>query len=113
MDRRNDQLTVCRDCGEEFDPRGKIKRGYIDQCNQCSAGDVPKYLGRPGATAKGANIEIFRTNLKSVGAVINKERASGFSASLSFANGLELELTDREFKAPKRGKHRKKGGNLQ
>lgn len=78
------KLIKCRDCGEKFDPHKKVKRGYIDQCNKCSKKDIEKYLGRPGATSKGANIEIFRTNLKFVRSILNKERGTGFGASLIF-----------------------------
>jgi hypothetical protein len=81
-------MVTCRDCGKEFDPdikKKSYKGGYFNQCLVCSigSGDADqKYLGRPGATAKGANIEIFRTHLEMVRSVIKQEGRVGFTANL-------------------------------
>ncbi len=37
MNRSNGSLTVCRFCGNEFDPNHVYHRlGYIDQCGDCA-----------------------------------------------------------------------------
>jgi len=78
---------TCRTCGEMFDPEGKLPGGYTDQCNQCSAADrETRYVGRAGAVHKGANIEIFRTNLVTVKAVLRRESVVGPTANLSLGN---------------------------
>jgi hypothetical protein len=85
-------MKICRDCGLEFDPDHKrtiCKSGYIDQCAKCSVGSMDadiKYVGRPGATLKGANIEIFRENLGFVKQVIKGENSRGFTANLSLGS---------------------------
>lgn len=97
------ELLKCRSCGKEFDPDAKrklIKAGYRDQCAECSAvsGDHQrKFLGRPGATAKGANITIFRTSLDFVRHVLRLENKRGRTANLDFKSvvresGKEDEL---------------------
>jgi hypothetical protein len=88
---------TCRDCGRSFDPDVKArthKGGYRNQCLSCSvaSGDADqKYLGRPGATAKGANIEIFRTNLETVKAVIQQEGRVGFTANLGLGSPAAVQ----------------------
>jgi hypothetical protein len=85
-------IKICRDCGREFDTENKktiCKAGYINQCAVCSlkSGDNQnKYLGKPGATLKGANIEIFRENLGFVRQVIKGENMRGPTANLNFSS---------------------------
>jgi hypothetical protein len=85
-------IKICRDCEREFDTEHKktiTRAGYINQCAECSvkSGDIGvKYLGRPGATLKGANIEIFRENLNWVRGVIKGENARGFTANISLGS---------------------------
>lgn len=81
----------CRDCGKVFDAEAKrrlCKIGYYNQCTQCArkAGDVERFVGRPGLTNKDSSIEIFRTNLEFVRAQIRRETAIGFGANLCFSN---------------------------
>ena len=85
-------IQTCRDCGLEFDTEHKktiTRAGYIDECAKCSVKSKDnniKYVGRPGATLKGANIEIFRENLSWVKAVIKGENSRGFTANLKFGS---------------------------
>ena len=87
-------LIVCRNCGIEFDPEKKrriIKAGYINQCASCSAstGDInQKYLGRPGATNKSADITIFRTNLATVRGTLRRESAIGRNANIDLSSAV-------------------------
>lgn len=37
---------TCRDCGTAFETK-KVKKGYIDQCDECSQDNVRRYIGRP------------------------------------------------------------------
>ena len=97
-------MKICRDCGKEFDPEHKktiCKAGYINQCAQCSVksndGNI-KYVGRPGATLKGANIEIFRENLGFVKQVIKGENARGFTANLQFSSPITQSEKEDELK---------------
>lgn len=85
---------TCRDCGKKFRHKN-YKGGYIDQCDACSrlTGDAEqKYLGRPGAVSKSANIEIFRNNLALARTVINRERACGFTANLGLSSPKNPKL---------------------
>lgn len=80
----------CRTCGDDFDPAEKPRSagGFIDQCALCSnrsRDSQTKYLGRPGLTNKDGSVEVYRTNLKFVRAVLNRERSTGFGASLGLA----------------------------
>jgi hypothetical protein len=85
-------LILCRNCGVEFDLEKKrkiIKAGYIDQCASCSArtGDInQKYLGRPGATNKSADITIFRTDLATVRGTLRRESAIGRNANIDLSS---------------------------
>jgi hypothetical protein len=100
-------IKICRDCGHEFDTQAKktlTRAGFIDQCAKCSvkSGDNDlKYLGRPGATLKGANIEIFRENLATIKQVIKGENARGFTANLSLGSPVSAcvnqECDDSDF----------------
>ncbi len=93
---------TCRDCGLEFNPKGKIyKGGFVDQCNECSrkTGDAEKrYLGRPGATNKGANITIFRTDLKFVKSVLRREGRIGYNANLGLNSSISQSAKEDELK---------------
>ena len=83
---------ICRDCGVDFDPAKKkliIKAGYVNQCARCSArtGDInQKYLGRPGATNKSADITIFRTNLAAVRGTLKRESTIGRNANIDLSS---------------------------
>jgi hypothetical protein len=85
-------LLVCRSCGKKFDPDKKIiKAGYRDQCSTCSArsGDInQKYLGRPGATNKSADITIFRTNLATVRGTLRRESSIGRNANIDLSSAV-------------------------
>lgn len=92
-------MIECRTCGREFDPdtkRRQLKAGYWDQCLRCSLNsrdNSKKYLGRPGATSKGANIEIFRADLATARAYINRERSAGPHPSLPFKTTGEMKFS--------------------
>lgn len=53
---------ICRNCDREFDPKRKIRGGYIYLCDDCSEEDIPKHLGVHGAISKSSNIEVVRNN---------------------------------------------------
>ena len=95
-----EDLIRCRTCGKEFDPRTKRKMrgGFIDQCIKCSKGDVAMYLGRPGKSNKGGDIEIFRENLKFVKSILTKEKGAGFNANLIISSPKAVPPEDREEK---------------
>ena len=79
----------CRTCGREFDPKLKrtLRGGYADECTRCGRKDRKQmYLGRPGATNKGANIEIFRTNLRFVQAQLNREKGAGMAPNIGISH---------------------------
>jgi len=81
------KLIKCMSCGESFDPKGKMRGGYYNQCNTCSEEDRDTmYLGRPGKTSKGANIEIFRENLEFYKEVLKVEGKRGPTANLIIGN---------------------------
>ena len=82
---------ICRTCDEEFDPKSKPRRskGFIDECCVCgniNGGEVERFLGRPGATHKGANIEIFRDNLNYYANALRRESACGMAPNLGVAS---------------------------
>jgi hypothetical protein len=87
-------LLVCRSCGIKFDPVKKkliIRAGYVNQCASCSArtGDVnQKYLGRPGASNKSADITIFRTDLAAVRGTLRRESAIGRNANIDLSSAV-------------------------
>lgn len=94
---REAKKIKCRTCGKEFDPKTKRKMrgGFIDQCVKCSKEDRSEmYLGRPGATNKGANIEIYRKDLKFVKSVLNAEKARGPTANLIISNPANQLVRD-------------------
>lgn len=90
----------CRDCDEEFDPDEKMKQkiGFFNQCIHCARrqGDVERYLGRPGLTNKDGSVEIFRTNLAFVRAVLRRESAIGFTANLRFDSPKSVQPEDKD-----------------
>jgi len=103
-------MQICRDCGREFSLAAKrtiCKAGYVDECAKCSVrsrdADI-KYLGKPGATLKGANIEIFRENLPWVKAVIKGENARGFTANISLGSPVNqsIDKNDSDFEFGKK-----------
>jgi hypothetical protein len=100
----NDDIKVCRDCGQEFSLREKrtlYKGGYINQCAKCSASGRDankKYLGRPGATNKGANISIFRSNLDFVRQVLKLESRRGPTANLDLSSAVNASAKEDELK---------------
>lgn len=85
-------LIECRDCGKMFDPvvaKRHYSGGYYNQCASCAKGGgdaETKYLGRPGATNKGGDIEIFRSNLASVRQQLQHEGRIGFTANINLGN---------------------------
>ena len=88
------QLIRCRTCGKEFDPsfKRKIRGGYFNECIECSSEDrKTMYVGRPGATHKGSNIEIFRENLETVRTQIKRESAVGFTANLGLSSQVAVQ----------------------
>ena len=93
-------LVKCRTCGKRFNPKEKkVKAGYINQCRDCSiaSGDLNrKYLGRSGAVHKGANIEIFRKDLKRVKAWLNREKGAGMSPNLGIGHPNTPDFSDKE-----------------
>ena len=75
----------CKECGTVFDPKKKLRSGYINVCDKCThSSDVPRYLGRMdcGGKGKASTIEIFRTNLITVRAILRMESSRGFSPNL-------------------------------
>jgi len=71
---------ICKKCGREFDPKKKIKGGYIWQCDGCSKKDVEKFVGR--TNEKNEGITVFKTNLKYWSKRIKAESAVGFGANI-------------------------------
>ena len=98
------EILTCRTCGKEFDLDAKrkiIRAGFRDQCAECSAasGDhATKYLGRPGATNKGANITIFRTGLAFVRHVLRIENRRGRTANLDFSSVVKASEKEDDLK---------------
>jgi hypothetical protein len=100
-------IKICRTCGDDFDTEHKktlTRSGFIDECAKCSVRSKDasvKYLGKQGATHKGANIEIFRENLAWVKNVIKGENARGFTANISLGSpvnqSIDKEDSDFEF----------------
>ena len=93
---------LCRTCGEEFNPKTKTRRsqGFINECLICgrkNENEVQRFLGRPGATHKGANIEIFRDNLKYYATALRRESACGFGPNLGIASPV-LPISSGEVK---------------
>jgi len=74
----------CKECGTVFDPKKKLRSGYINVCDKCTHSDVQRYLGRMdcGGKGKASTIEIFRTNLITVRAILRMESSRGFSPNL-------------------------------
>ena len=100
----DDDLRVCRDCGQEFSLREKrtlYKGGYINQCARCAAPGRDahrKYLGRSGATNKGANITIFKSNLDFVRQVLKLESRRGPTANLNLSSAVNKSAKEDELK---------------
>ncbi len=91
-------MPICRNCGVEFFKK-QYKIGYIDQCETCSrqrSKDIHiKYVGRPGATLKGANIEIFRTDLENTRRMIRRENAIGMTANIPISSAAQVAAQER------------------
>lgn len=68
---------ICIDCNEEF-LKKTIKKGKINQCNDCSkeADDIPRFLGfNDGTMNKMTNIAIYRGNDKQSRKMISNQKA--------------------------------------
>lgn len=94
-----EKLVECRTCHKMFDPKAKkkIRGGFINECPTCSIEDSEtKYLGRLGGPHKGAMIEIFRSNLKTVKSVLRVEAARGPTANLSLSNCANTQIREAE-----------------
>jgi hypothetical protein len=53
-----------------------------------------KYLGRQGATNKGANIEIFRGDLPFIKKVLDRENRIGFTANLYLPSAAQIRVQE-------------------
>jgi hypothetical protein len=53
---------ICRDCQEEFEKKKNEKRGFANQCDDCSSGDeTNRYVGyNDGTLNKSQNISVYR-----------------------------------------------------
>ena len=99
-------VIPCRSCGKEFDPiekRKVIRAGFYNQCAACSARSMDiniKYLGRPGATNKGADIHIFRTDLVNVRGILKRESAIGRNANINLSSAVNASKKTNELDVP-------------
>lgn len=77
-------IRECVKCNEEFDDRDSHnKKGYVNECGACSKPDTVRYVGTMDAGSKsGSHINIFRTNIKTVAAIIRRQNGAGFNANL-------------------------------
>ena len=98
----NDDIKVCRDCGVTFSVKEKktlYKGGYINQCASCSASTKDaeqKYVGSHGATNKGPNIHIHKTNLQFVRQVLRLENSRGRTANLNFKSVINQSAKEED-----------------
>jgi len=83
----------CRTCGEEFD-RKLLRRGYVDQCDDCSDDKVKPYVGR--RDDKHGDVMIFRTNLVFVQNVLDYENRVGRNANLMISSTVKVRERDLE-----------------
>lgn len=70
-------MKTCRTCREEFAIK-KIKRGFADQCDDCSEEqDEPdRYLGfNDGSLNKSTNTAIYKGSNSKIRASISNQRA--------------------------------------
>lgn len=87
---------ICRTCKKEFE-RKLVRGGYIDQCDRCSKGDVPRYLGR--RTDKHGDVEVFRSDLSFVKKQLRLEsrRGRGVNINLRGEGSVARELYASEY----------------
>ena len=89
-------MTICKDCGRDFNPKGFAnKAGYINQCGKC-AKDVEKYVGRMGGSKSNNEIVIFRKNIKNIQTILNKESSAGMSPNLIMNSPTSHYVNDKE-----------------
>lgn len=85
---------ICRNCRQEFFKK-RIKRGYIDQCDDCSKDGVQRYVGR--RDDKHGDVQIFRKDIINALGHIKRENRIGPKPNLGIGSTVFVE---KEFNDP-------------